>query len=182
MSESVLKVKKFRIETEKGTRALEFRPVPKAPGGAQIVCTTACPYGVKVCSHLIDPRHPNDKLYSFQDFCCGIGRNEDATTENEDELSYVPASGTLEANLYDVSDCFQNLISENKFVKVNEVIDAICQDTCPNWNKDHTECNTSNHMCILYDLFKNREYKLPAERDNNVDQDKAAPVESTNGQ
>ena len=154
----VEKLRNVKIDTEKGERILQFRPVESLPDGRRWDCDTVCPYGGKICRRLIDPRNPNDPNSDFMNFCSDLGEDENADPKDKVLQTYIPVKGTLEENLYDIGNFYKTLIEKNGFVRITDVIDGVCSDTCPMWNKEHSKCSPSNGACILQDLLKNQNY------------------------
>ena len=151
------KLRKIKIETPNGVRYLTFRPVVKLPEETKLACDSVCPIGGKICRKLRDPRNPEDKDSCFMDFCSNLGEGDDK--ENGILMQYRPENGTVEENLYDIDNVYDVLIKNNGYVKITEVIDSVCKDTCPMWCADHSKCNVSNNMCLLQDLLKNNRYE-----------------------
>ena len=109
------KLRRVKVETENGTRYLQFRPVVKMPEGRKMACDTVCPYGGKLCSKLRDPSCPDDEESSFMDFCANLGDDDDA--KNKDLQTYIPEAGTIEENLYDFQNVYEVLIKNNGYVR-----------------------------------------------------------------
>jgi hypothetical protein len=155
------KLRRVKVETENGTRYLQFRPVVKMPEGRKMACDTVCPYGGKLCSKLRDPSCSDDEESSFMDFCANLGDDDDA--KNKDLQTYIPEAGTIEENLYDFQNVYEVLIKNNGYVRVTDVIDSVCSDTCPLYNKEHSKCSPKNNTCLLQDLLANANYNPNAE-------------------
>lgn len=141
------KIKKVRINTPEGVKYLTYKPVHVEDLG--MVCDK-CPYYGK-CDKFLNPETPDDKESSFQEFCADLG----TLNESDEELKkYCPKEGTLEDNLSDLPDVYEVLVKGGGYVKLADVIDVVCKDTCPYWNSKHTDCKSTNNFCILEDLIK----------------------------
>lgn len=167
------KLRKVVVDTPKGKRFLTFRPIIETEEEIQSKDGTivracdaggACPYGKIVCENLKDPRNPDDPEVNFMDFCANVGEyfvtepgeeKSDVKTEDLSE-NYVPADGTLEENLFDIDNYYQTLIEKKRLVKISDVIDCFCPDTCPFYDKDHTQCTPTNEICTLLNLIHGR--------------------------
>ena len=154
------KLKRVKVITPKGERTLLYKPVNDIPT-ENVICETACPYG-KLCEKLEDPRHPEDPNFRFTDFCgeLGIKDIDDGVNseENDEEISLiemVPVEGTIEKNLSDFPDIYQQLIAKDPVVKLSEIIEKFCSNWCDSYNKEHTNCKYENKLCMMHDLFKN---------------------------
>lgn len=152
----VEKLKRVRIETPEGPKFITFRPVTELPEGKKIACDCVCPYGGKVCSRLKDPSAPDDPESTFMDFCANLG--DDLDEKNRVLATYMPSPGTLEENLPDWNNVYNVLIKENGYVRVTDVIDSACSDTCPMYDPEHSKCSPENRACLLQDLLKNKNF------------------------
>ena len=156
--------KRVKVDTPKGERYLTFRHVQSLitkDGENKVVgvdCDKQCPYG-KICEFFPDPRHLGDKNYAFCDFCADSGKDIDAEgadgSLHTDELkAYVPEERTIENNLGDVFPEITDIIQEkNPLIRLSTVIDGVCEGLCSMYNKEHTECNVCNGLCLLHGLF-----------------------------
>lgn len=145
------KVKNVKFETKYGTKSLVFVPVLDDDDPEKLLCDSHCPYGPDICRLLKDPKNPDDKNFSFMDFCGALGSEEGG------DVSFgqcVPMEGTLEANLTDFPEIYQVLCERNPLVSVNKVIDSVCQDSCDMYCPDHSMCRPDNQACFLVDLLK----------------------------
>ena len=161
MNNNCNKLKKVKINTEKGERFLVFRPAPTLPEGERIACDSVCKYGSKKCRLLRNPENPEDPDESFMDFCANLGCDD----KNSDLSQYIPCENTIEENLSDIDDVYQKLIKDNGFVRITEVIDSCCSEVCPMYSKNYENCTEKNDMCILRDLLKNNNFKMSTENE-----------------
>jgi len=146
------KLKKVKFTTEKGeTKELIFQPITEKLGTEEFACDKCCPYSQEVCAKLRNPRKESDPNSSFLEFCGELGLQEG---DDPEIINYVPAEGTIENNLWDIKTVFDTLMVPNRFVRLSDVIDSVCQGSCPLYNKEHSRCVESNDMCILQDLIK----------------------------
>ena len=155
------KYKSIKCKTPRGIRNLSYKPVSikdtEDDDEKSLVCHH-CTYLGK-CDKFKHPETPEDENSTFQEFCSDLGLDVDRGTFDVSIMNYVPVEGTLEENLSDLPDAYQALIAKGGYVKLNRVIDIVCKDSCPFWNEEHTECKTSNNLCILEDLIKPEEHE-----------------------
>lgn len=145
------KLKRVKVDTPKGSRALVFRPVTNIPTGG-LICDSECPY-CEICDKLPDPRNPKDDNFRFIDFCGDIGM--EYSNSNKDEGGdLVPIEGTIENNLLDIFDNYQEILKSNPMVKLSDVIDKLCQNWCDRYNEKHSNCKSDYKLCIIRELFK----------------------------
>ena len=146
------KLKRIKVNTPKGERTLVFTKYNLPTTEGRIPCQDICPYA-KICDDLPHPEFPDNKEFSFIDFCGGVGISGDDT--KEDELDLIPAKGTLENNLKDLMtpDVYQKLLKEERLVKINEVVDSFCSGFCEEYTKDHSKCQMSNPLCLMREVF-----------------------------
>lgn len=147
------KIKRIKVETEKGDRYLVFRPVMEP--SETLDCIKLCPYGEKICTALRNPRDPENPKSCFADFCGNLGILDEDDKELKD---YIPVKGTLEQVLPDFDSVYQEIIKGNGYVQINDIIDSICDGSCGLYREDHKNCSPSNSSCILQDLLQNCEY------------------------
>lgn len=144
------KFKQVTIKTPKGERKLEYQKVGEVPENAH-VCNMNCVYG-RACINMSDPRDPDNKEKKFNSFCAALGK-EGSEVEDSELQSMVPVPGTIEKNLYDFPDVFQQIIKNDPQVKLSEIIDNVCVGFCDSYTEDKSNCNSSNKLCILHSLF-----------------------------
>lgn len=148
------KIKRIKVVTSNGDRYLVFRPV--LDNHNEISCLSVCPYGPKICGSLRDPRDPENPDKTFLDFCGNLGIIDDE--ENKDYKDYVPVEGTIEQVFPEYEDVYQNIIKENGYVRMTNVIDAVCDGVCGLYNDCHSACSPSNGSCMLHSLLKSCHY------------------------
>lgn len=158
----MLKFKKTKIETSKGSRNIYFKG--NYDHSEEILeCAKYCTYA-DVCQKLKYPSSDEShKDEDFSDFCSDINfaKSEDETSV---DVCWIPVPGTLEENLGDVIKEFvkpeekDNKILE-KCVRIDAVIDSSCDGFCSKYQKDHKNCNCGNSLCILKSLFTAEEKK-----------------------
>lgn len=140
------KLKTVKLDVNGKTRKLVFKKINDPEGGKE-TCSSVCSY-YKTCRFMKDPRNLNDPLGSFTDFC------GDAVDEKGEDLdTWIPVPGTIEENLGDVNDVFQNIIEKSPCVTINRVIEVSCKDFCDKYTEDHKNCNCNNSLCIIKKLF-----------------------------
>lgn len=146
----MLKARKVTIQTPRGERVLTFVQSPKAKAELEVCCEEVCPYG-NLCEKIRDPRNPDDMNSSLETLCCelGLGDGDDETLQQ-----FFPAPGTLEENLFDFPDIFQQLTEKNPYVPVVDVIKNVCSKFCEYFEPSCSNCNSKNLSCMLHDLFK----------------------------
>jgi hypothetical protein len=144
------KFKRVKVVTEKGDRFITFKPVDLKDNLEELVCEKNCPYS-KICDKIPDPRNMNDKNLKFLDFC---GEAEDER-DNTSLGNMVPLEGTVEEFFKDYPDIFQILIKNNTMVGIKDIIHRVCSGWCENYNKEMTNCKSTNSICWLQDLFIN---------------------------
>lgn len=159
-SNSNTKKVRVKIVTPVGIRYLTFIPKPINESSINESLCNICSYGTSICDNLSCPIDPNDENIRFSDFCTGLGSGEilksDGTEETMDLSNYYPEEGTIEKELGDIIDINGCSIKFGRQVKITEVIDCICPGGCDLYNKEHSQCTSSNHICILRDLLKTR--------------------------
>lgn len=143
------KFKQVKIQTPKGERTLEFQKV-EVPEETH-VCNVCCSYG-RACLNLRDPRDPSNPEKLFQHFCTNLGK-EGSESEDSDLQSMVPVPGTIEKNLGDFEDIYQQIIKSDPQVKLSQVIEKVCSGWCDMYNPEKSNCNSNNSLCMLKDLF-----------------------------
>ena len=157
----VEKIIKVPITLENGDkRTLLFQVIPDIDlddGGSVFSCDKVCPYGLAVCQNLKNPLKLDDPLESFLEFCSNLPVAEEGVGDDR-LVNFMPVEGTIEENLYDVDNVYQDLIKKNHLVGINEVIDSVCKDTCMMYTEQHDKCSPRNSMCFLQDLLKNKNY------------------------
>lgn len=146
------KIKRVKINTPNGVRFINYKPVVVDENKKELVCNE-CPYFRK-CETIMNPEKPDDPESTFQEFCSEIGTSKDGEKVDTTLMQCIPEEGTLEENLGDLPDIYQHLIAKKGYVKLENVIDCVCKESCPYWNEEHTECKTSNELCFLQDLIK----------------------------
>lgn len=148
---------RVKIETKNGgTRFLTYKPVPVSEA-TTLICETDCPYK-DVCDKIRDPRNPENEDLRFLDFCSDLGMTEeDRAKGNTKGADYVPVEGTIETELGDLQDIFQDIIKSDPVVKTSDVIDSICPGWCDDYCPDHKNCSAKNNTCILKNLFMKRD-------------------------
>lgn len=148
------KIKRVKINTPNGVRYLTYKPaVVNEENSKDLLCTQCSYYGK--CDKFLNPETPDDKESSFQEFCSELGTpSEEGQKVDIQLIDYIPEDGTLEENISDLQDAYEVLIKKNGYVKVTDVIDCVCKESCPLWNEEHTECKSSNEFCLLEDLIK----------------------------
>ena len=148
----MLKARQITIQTPNGERKLTFVQSPKAKAELEICCEDVCPYG-NICEKIRDPRKPEDQNSSLLTLCCELGLGDG---DDESLQQFFPAPGTIEENLYDLPDIFQQVTEKNPYVPVKEVISNVCSKFCEYYEPDCSNCNSKNLSCMLHDLFKAR--------------------------
>lgn len=147
-----LKPIKVKVSTPKGDRYLMFQPFDDTEKMEKLPCESVCPYGIKVCEAMPDPRDPSNKAKCFANWCTELGREAD---QDKILVRSVPAAGTIESSLGDFKEIYQALLEKNPMVRLTEVIDCVCSGGCDMYNESHSNCNHENKFCILRNLFKN---------------------------
>ena len=161
------KFKRVKVVTEKGDRFITFKPVDLNDNLEELVCEKSCPYS-KICDKIPDPRNMKDKNLKFLDFC---GEAEDEK-DNTSLGNMVPLEGTVEEFFKDYPDIFQILIKNNTMVGIKDIIHRVCSGWCESYNKELSNCNSSNSICWLQDLFINHISKdEKKENEENKDED-----------
>ena len=108
------------------------------------LCSLECPYGLEVCKNLPDPSGDRN---TFTGFCFDLFKY--CKDKNKDELNYyIPTPGTIE-KIFD-EDIFYLLRKSNPYIRINKVIDLMCNGICEFYKKG---CTKDNKTCILYDLL-----------------------------
>lgn len=146
----MLKAKKVKINTPLGERELVFVQSPKAKAELEVCCEEVCPYGA-VCEKIRDPRNPEDPNSSLLTLCCELGL---ADGDDESMQQFFPARGTIEQNLADFPDIFQQLTEKNPMVPLKDVIKNVCSKFCDDFEPECTNCSSKNLSCMLHDLFR----------------------------
>ena len=150
MEEKSEKLRVYKANTPLGQRNLTF-VLEKREGEDSFVCTF-CPY-FNICNRIPNPEEPDNKDKTFMDFCYNTTSDLENGPASGD---YIPKEGTIEENLADVCDPYKNLATdEHAYVKLSDVIDNVCSDVCPDFDKSHCNCGIENKFCILRQLFKN---------------------------
>jgi hypothetical protein len=148
------KLKKVSFETPKGKRHLIFSDkglLDKKEDKCSCDPDGRCPYGEKACEAMRNPMAPDDKDQNFMDFCVNVEELD------KDLMGWIPIEGTVEENVPDlIGDYFDTLREDGGYVKLNDVIDGICSDACPLYNKEHSDCTTTNEICMIHNLLKKR--------------------------
>lgn len=102
-----------------------------------------CPYGSNSsCDNVEDPK--GRKGMTFLDYCNDL--SEEGKFKNA-----VPLVGTIEKVLG--ADLLQEAIKKNPVVRVEQVIDTLCPNFCNEYEEGHSNCNSSNKLCILKKLL-----------------------------
>lgn len=160
------KIEKVKVQLDDHTtRWLEFFKPNAAEvdenNNLELLCRYGCSY-YKICPLLRDPMHLDDKEYCFIDFCQSLG--VDSEGNRTDFADMCPVEGTIETNLGDIDDIFQDIIDRDPLVKVSDIIEKVCkgEDSELNfscYNEGHTNCKYTNDMCILKSLFPKNKVK-----------------------
>lgn len=146
----MLKARQIKIQTPRGERVLTFVQSPKAKAELEVCCEEVCPYG-NMCEHIRDPRNPEDPNSNLETLCCELGLGDG---DDERLQQFFPAPGTIEENLSDFPDIFQQITQKNPYVSVVDVIKNVCSKFCDYFEPGCSNCNSKNLSCILHDLFK----------------------------
>lgn len=152
------KEKRVKINTPNGVRYLTYKPAiirvdDEGNEIKELICNQCSYY--KKCDKFLNPETPADKESSFQEFCSDLGTPTEGNSKIDTSLiDYIPVEGTLEENISDLQDVYEVLIKKNGFVKLVDIIDCVCKESCPYWNKEHTDCKSTNEFCLLEDLIK----------------------------
>lgn len=157
----MLKARIIKVQTPKGERQLTFIQSPRAKAELEVCCEEVCPYG-NICEKIRDPRNPSDPNSSLLTLCCELGLGDG---DDESLQQLFPAPRTIEENLADFPDIFQQLTEKNPYVPVKDVIDSVCSKFCDYYEPNCSNCTSKNLSCILHDLFKAKnietmEYKI----------------------
>lgn len=178
----MLKARQIRIQTPRGERTLTFVQSPKAKAELEVPCEDICPYG-NLCEHIRDPRNPEDPNSSLETLCCELGLEDGA---DETLQQFFPAARTIEENLSDFPDIFQQVVNKDPLVSVKEVIQNVCSKFCDDFEPGCTNCNSKNLGCMLHDLFKAKnieaiEYQIVDESEFKKQKEEESSEESLNG-
>lgn len=148
MSEQKKKLKVIRVDGENGKKfQFQFRPL-FGVADDELVCETRCPY-CDICDKIRDPRALSDEDRCFEDFCGELGE-----TDDPENLNMIPVSGSLEEGFKNEKDIFTTLIEKNPTIRLNDLIEKICSSGwCEDYNKEHSNCVSSNKSCLMQDLF-----------------------------
>ena len=146
----MLKAREITIQTPKGERKLTFVQSPKAKAELEVCCEDVCPYG-NLCDKIRDPRNPEDLNSSLETLCCELGLGDG---DDESLQQFFPAPRTIEENLADFPDIFQQLTEKNPMVSLVDVITNVCSKFCDDFEPGCTNCSSKNLSCMLHDLFK----------------------------
>jgi len=146
----MLKARQVPIQTPKGERKLTFVQSPKAKAESEVICEDVCPYG-NLCEKIRDPRNPEDPNSSLETLCCELGLNDG---DDETLQQFFPAPRTLEENLPDFPDLFQQVIEKNPVIPVVDFIKNVCSKFCDEFEPGCSNCTSKNLGCMLHDLFK----------------------------
>ena len=125
--------------------------------GAADLCEKYCPYS-KMCINIPHPADMNNNHKHFVSFCNNIndyveGKDKDPNLE----YTSYPARGAIEELFKEMgSNMYKNITSgkNDLLIKVSDVIDSLCPDTCDLYDPKHTKCNSKNSYCILHILLK----------------------------
>ena len=183
----MLKAKQIKIQTPRGERTLTFVQSPRAIAELEVCCEEVCPYG-NLCEHIRDPRNPEDQNSSLETLCCELGLGEG---DDENLQQFFPAPRTIEENLSDFPDIFQQLTEKNPMVPVVDIIKNVCSKFCDEFEPGCSNCNSTNLSCMLHDLFRAKnintiEYQIVDESEfkkqnneseNNVDTETATTTQ-----
>ena len=150
INENMLKAREITIQTPRGERKLTFVQSPKAKAELEVCCEEVCPYG-NLCEKIRDPRNPEDPNSSLETLCCELGLGDG---DDESLQQFFPAPGTIEKNLPDFPDIFQQLTEKNPMVALKDVITNVCSKFCDEFEPGCSNCNSKNLSCMLHDLFK----------------------------
>lgn len=145
------------------TKPYTFRFVPIACDEnkpEELICETACPLQ-DVCNRIKNPNEMEDDISCFNDFCLSVGdkdKSAEQTLNDPDHENLMPVVEDVLKFLEDFDmDIYQEIIKTNPYVKLADVIDAVCgQDgyACAMYNPEHSNCTRKNGLCILKTLFK----------------------------
>lgn len=154
------KLRKVLVKTPKGDRWFTMRPVTDELDDGEIYCDTVCPYGGEICTRLPDPRNPSNPEVRFTDFCNSLGDSDEEHGVEEDiELKKtVPLDGEIERVFPDFPDIIKIVNEENPLVRLGDVIDSVCEGGCEYYCPDHSKCNSSNSLCVLKELLKDKNF------------------------
>lgn len=162
------KYKVVRFMTPKGERKLQFKPVDAEPG--KLICDMegVCAYEA-ICSSLLpDPRDPDNKDVTFNDFCASLGTEEDGET---DLYQMAPVEGTIEQNLSDFPDIIGAMLSDDPLIRLSTFIHGACADSCDYYKPDLSGCTAKNKMCLINGVLaeqKNMLMKKKEEGENDA--------------
>lgn len=161
----IKKLVRIPVQTPVGEKTLKFFRVVATEDGKPIgrPCEGLCPYS-ESCDFLPDPRDPQNQQKGFMDFCGELQIADLKSNENSDGpienpyLDCIPCDGTVEENLEDIlgNETYKRLIESRKVVKIKDFVDNVCSGWCDYYEKDHSNCNQSNPLCILAKLYKTR--------------------------
>lgn len=146
----MLKARVVKIQTPRGERQLTFVQSPKAKAELEVCCEEVCPYG-NLCEKIRDPRNPEDPNSSLETLCCELGLGDG---DDESLQQFFPAPRTIEENLSDFPDIFQQLTEKNPMVPVVDIINNVCSKFCDDYEPGCSNCTSKNLSCMLHDLFK----------------------------
>lgn len=159
------KKKIVKVDVNGKTMEFGFHPVADDVNNPEELYCNDCPLN-GFCELIPDPRPQKEKgegesdvVSSFMDFCSVTGdlevqemldsdKYENLVPDVSDVIKYTQAIG---------SDLYQKILEKDPYVKLSEVIDCVCGENgypCPMYNKDHTNCNVKNGVCVLNTLFK----------------------------
>lgn len=151
------KVKSVKVEVKEKNFTFRFHPVYDDVENPEQLFCESCPL-FSFCDLLSDPREPDNKETSFQDFCIATGDQALQEVLNDDKFENLlpEVSDVLVYTKHMDEDIYKKLIQKDPYVKVAEVIDCMCGPngyTCPMYNPEHTNCSSTNGICILRKLF-----------------------------
>ena len=146
----MLNARQIPVQTPKGEIKLTFVQSPKAKAELEVCCEDVCPYG-NICEKIRDPRNPSDPNSSLETVCCELGLGDG---DDESLQQFFPAPGTIEENLSDFPDIFQQITQKNPYIPVVDVIKNVCSKFCDYFEPGCSNCTSKNLSCMLHDLFK----------------------------
>lgn len=153
------KNKKVEVVINEKTYSFKFLPVYDDKENPEQIFCTSCPL-CDFCDLISDPKNPDNKERSFQDFCIETGDQtpEDMFSEGKFENLVPEISDVLKfANDFN-QNIYKQMLQKDRYVRLGDVIDSFCGPdgyTCPVYNKDHTNCSSENGLCVLRKLFSN---------------------------
>lgn len=152
------RIKAVNVDVNGKKLSFGFYPVPDDENNPEELFCNTCPlHGF--CNLIPDPRDPENKEVTFMDFCGATGDQSISETLSSDKYeNLLPVvSDVIEYTKVLGSDVYQKIIEKDPYVKLSEVIDCMCGEggyPCPMYNKEHSNCSSSNLVCVLKNLFR----------------------------